>query len=93
MESAFGSLLRRLDAVREQVRAELSVKDRDSADQRTTLELWIGGLPRIVATSAEAELSHALSQVATAATAQLNETYARREPRNNRQRRDTIRGS
>ena len=49
-------IIGRLGQLREQADAELSVKDRDSADPKTTLEVTVPGLPKVVATSAEPEL-------------------------------------
>lgn len=53
--------LSRFDA--DQVELELSMKERDSASQRTVLEAWISGLPRFVATSTEEDLDKALTEV------------------------------
>ena len=75
------------------VEAEVSIKDRGSADTTTTLEVWVHGLPRLVATSSLADERAALNEVSAALVAQLNEASERREPMNNRQRRDTIRTS
>lgn len=75
------------------VEAEVSIKDRGSADTKTTLEVWVHGLPRMVATSSLADERAALNEVSAALVAQLNEASERREPMNNRQRRDTIRTS
>lgn len=53
--------LSRFDA--EQVELELSMKERDTASQRTVLEAWISGLPRFVATSTEQERDKAIVEV------------------------------
>jgi ribosome-associated translation inhibitor RaiA len=42
---------------------ELSVKERDGADQRVTLELWAAGIQRLVATSTRADMAAALQEV------------------------------
>ena len=41
---------------------ELSVKERDGADQRVTLELWNARRERLVATSSRADLRSALQE-------------------------------
>lgn len=82
-------IIGRLGQLREQAVAELSVKDRDSADPRTTLEVSVHGLPKIVATSAEAELRDALNEVSDVAVRQLRKQMERREAKGSR---DTIRG-
>lgn len=53
--------LSRWDA--EQVELELSVKERDTAQQKVVLECWISGQPKMVATSSETELQSALHDV------------------------------
>jgi hypothetical protein len=60
----FGRLERRLSRWEpSQVELELSVKDRDTPKQRMTLECWISGVPRIVATSADTDLQKAVVEV------------------------------
>lgn len=57
-------LERRLSRFRpEDVEMELSVKGRDTSEQRTVLEAWIAGLPRFVATSTELDRDKALKEV------------------------------
>lgn len=86
------SLNSRLRSFREdQVVLELSVKDRDTAGQHTTLEAIIAGFPRMVATSAEAEIHRALAEVRDDLVRQLNDAKTRHEPRNNKHLRDTTR--
>ena len=92
MEHALSQALNRLGRVRGNVEAEVSIKDRDSADPKTTFEVWIHGLPRLVSTSAEPEPRDALHEVGAHMVRQLTEMSERREPKNNRQRRDSIRG-
>ena len=82
-------IIGRLGQLREQADAELSVKDRDSADPRTTLEVTVHGLPKVVATSAEPELRDALNEVSDVAVRQLRKQMERREAKGSR---DTIRG-
>lgn len=84
-------IIGRLDQLREHSDAELSVKDRDSADPRTTLEVQVLGLPKLVATSSLPELRDALNEVSDTAVRQLRKQSERREPKSNRQRRDSIR--
>jgi len=63
-ELLFGRLERRLSRWQpEQVELELSVKDRDTSKQRMTLECWISGVPRIVATSSDTDLMKAVVEV------------------------------
>lgn len=74
------------------VELELSVKERGGRDQRTTLECWVAGLPRCVATSAERDLAAALAEVRDDLRRQLDDTLTRRAPATNRQlRRETHR--
>ena len=60
----FGKLARRLARWEpHQVELELSVKGRDTADQRTVLECWLPKAPRFVATSTEQSLDRAVGEV------------------------------
>lgn len=68
----------------EQVAMELSVKDRGTRGQRLTLECWIAGRPRLVASSADHDLDTAVRRVQEGMRRQLDDTATRREPRNNR---------
>ena len=70
---------------------ELSVKERGEASQRTVLEAWIAGQPRVVATSSEPDLGHALREVRDDLIRQLTDAKNRTEPRNNRSLRVTER--
>ncbi len=81
--------LARLDAQLARFRADhvdlaLSVKDRGTRGQRLTLECWIAGRPRLVASSADHDLDTAVSRVQEGMRRQLDDTATRREPRNNR---------
>lgn len=92
IETTLRQALQRLGALRGRgVEAELSVKDRDARGMKTTLEVWIHGLPRLVATSDQPELRDALNEVSDRTVAQLDQAVTRREPKNNRTRRSTIR--
>ncbi len=72
-----------------EVELVLSVKERDGADQKTTLEGWIAGAERVVATSSRTPLDQALTEVRDDLIRQLTDAKNRTEPRQNRQRRDT----
>ena len=68
----------------DQVRLELSVKERDGGDQRTTLEARLAGFPRLVATSRRTDLGQALAEVRDDMVRQVSYLKQAREPRNNR---------
>ncbi|MGB7819393.1 MAG: hypothetical protein WBL35_11795 [Ornithinibacter sp.] len=72
---------------------ELSVKDRDAPGMVTTLEAWIPGRKRLVATSQEADLRAGLNDCGDDLLRQFTRDTDRRTPMANRARRDTIRGS
>ncbi|MBY8850872.1 HPF/RaiA family ribosome-associated protein [Saccharothrix longispora] len=81
------SLGSRLRSFRDdQVDLEISLKDRDGAEQRVTLECWINRTPRLhlVATSTERDLAAALGEVRNELVRQVDEAKTRTEPRNNR---------
>ena len=60
----FGRLSNRLARWNpDQVSLELSVKDRNKRSQRTVLECWITGKPKLVATSSEQDLARAVAEV------------------------------
>jgi len=80
LEVLFGRLERRLAHWQpEQVELELSVKERDKPGQRTVLECWISGVPRMVATSNEADLDRAVIEVRDDLFRQLNRYLTKRE--------------
>jgi ribosome-associated translation inhibitor RaiA len=80
LEVLFGRLERRLSQWKpEQVELELSVKERDTPSQRTVLECWIAGVPRMVATSTERDLDKAVIEVRDDLFRQLNRYVTRRE--------------
>lgn len=68
----------------ETLELELSVKERGGADQRMTLECWISGRDRLVATSSRADFDAGLIEVRDDLMRQVNDSVTRREPRNNR---------
>lgn len=87
----FGKLDQRLRSFRPgSVDLLLSVKERDTASQRTTLEAWIGGFADLVATSSDERLPAALAEVRDDLIRQITDHKNRTEPRNNRHLRDTI---
>jgi ribosome-associated translation inhibitor RaiA len=67
---------------------EVSVKDREAAGQKVTLECWIAGRQKIVTTSGEEELLAALHDVRDDLRRRLNDAKTRQEPRNNRHLRE-----
>lgn len=72
------------------VELQLTVKERDTASQRTTLEAWIAGQPRLVATSVHANLDEALTEVREDLIRQIADAKNRTEPRNRRSLRRTL---
>jgi len=72
------------------VELSLSVKERDTPSQRTTLEAWIAGQPRVVATSARTDFDAALAEVRDDMVRQISDAKNRTEPRNNRVGRETL---
>jgi ribosome-associated translation inhibitor RaiA len=58
----------------------LTVKERETPSQRTTLEATIANWPRLVATSVRAGLDEALAEVGEELVRQLTEVKTRREP-------------
>jgi len=80
LEVLFGRLERRLSHwTPEQVELELSVKERGKPGQRTVLECWISGVPRMVATSTETDIDRAVVEVRDDLFRQLNRYVTRRE--------------
>lgn len=75
-----GALERRLERWQpEQVELELSVKERDSRQQRTVLECWLAGAPRFVATSTEQDLDKAVQEVRDDLRRQVNRFVEKKE--------------
>lgn len=72
------------------VELQLSVKERDTPSQRTTLEAWIAGQPRLVATSGRANLDEAMTEVREDLIRQITDAKNRTEPRNKRSLRRTL---
>lgn len=67
----------------------LTVKDRDNVSQKVTLEGWIAGTDRVVATSSRTPMERAVDEVRDDLIRQLTDAKNKTEPRQNRQRRDT----
>ena len=89
-----GKLDSRLGSFRpDDVDMELSVKERGKRQQKVTLECWLGGLPRVVGTGDDADLDQAVARARDEVIRQITDTLGRREPKANRQMRDTVRGS
>lgn len=68
---------------------ELTVKERATPSQHTTLEARIAGRSRLVATSTQADLALALTEVRDDLIRQVTDAKNRTEPRNNRRLRNT----
>jgi ribosome-associated translation inhibitor RaiA len=75
----------------DRVELEVSVKDRAARGQKVTMECWIAGRPKVVATSSEEDLGTALHQVRDELKRQLHEARSRKEPRHNRNLQDSPR--
>jgi len=72
------------------VELQLSVKERGAPSQRTSLEVWIAGRQRVVATSSRADFDGALAEVRDDLVRQLTDAKNRTEPRNNRLFRESL---
>ena len=89
--AAFGRLDDRLRSFAAgTVRLQLSVKERATPSQRTTLEVWIARQPRLVATSSRADFDGALAEVRDDLIRQITDAKNRTEPRNTRRGRETL---
>ncbi|MDO5504637.1 MAG: HPF/RaiA family ribosome-associated protein [Actinomycetia bacterium] len=93
ISDTFSQLLARIESSDRLWELELSVKDREAPGQHVTLEAWVPGKDRLVATSSEEDLRDALNDVAADVLRQFNRARERNTPRANRQKRDSIRGS
>jgi ribosome-associated translation inhibitor RaiA len=87
--AALGPRLRSFHPV--QVDLEISLKDRQGADQRVTLECSIRRTPslHLISTSSAPELAVALNDVRNGLIRQIDDAKTRTEPRNNRALRHT----
>jgi hypothetical protein len=76
----FGRLERRLSRWEpDQVELEISVKERDTPSQKTVLECWISGAPRVVGTSKEQDLDKAVVEVRDDVWRQVDRYITRQE--------------
>lgn len=71
------------------VELQLTVKERDTPSQRTTLEAWIDRRDRLVATSTLPGFDEAIAEVRNDLIRQITDAKTRTEPRNNRSLRQT----
>jgi ribosome-associated translation inhibitor RaiA len=67
------------------VQMDLTIKERDTLSQHTTLEAWITGQQRLVATSSHTVVDQALAEVRDDLIRQITDAKNRTEPRNNKQ--------
>jgi ribosome-associated translation inhibitor RaiA len=89
--AALGKLDERLRSFpADAVELQLSVKERGTSTQKTTLEAWIAGQPRLVATSTQTDLDAALIEVRDELIRQITDAKNRTEPRNSRAGRETL---
>ena len=88
----WAKLDQRLQSFRDRsIDLDLRVNERDTPSQHITLEVQIGGLKPLVATSSASSLKRALNEVRDEMIRQLTDAKTRREPRNNRKLRETAR--
>jgi hypothetical protein len=71
----------------EDVRLELSVKDRGGPEQQVKLEAWLPRLPPMVATSHHRDVDHALVEARKELIRQIEEEKDRHAPGKTRRRR------
>jgi ribosome-associated translation inhibitor RaiA len=71
----------------DQVDLEVSIKERDSPDQKVTLQAWLPGRVHLVATSHEREVDHALAEARKDLIRQIEDERSRRDPRERRKTR------
>ncbi|GLY07000.1 MULTISPECIES: HPF/RaiA family ribosome-associated protein [Actinoplanes] len=67
---------------------EISVKDRNAAGQKVTLECWISGRDKVVTTSSEDDLHAAIMDARDDLRRRLNDAKTKQEPRHNRHLRE-----
>ncbi|MBC7310648.1 MAG: HPF/RaiA family ribosome-associated protein [Actinomycetales bacterium] len=91
IESALAQLLARVATSDRLWELEISVKEREKPGQRVTLEAWVPGKERLVATSSLANLKDALNDVGADVLRQYNRA-AELASRDHRNKRETIRG-
>lgn len=90
---SWAALDQRLRSFRpESIDLQLTVKERGAPSQHTTLEAWIGGWPRLVATSKRTDFDAAIQEVRDDMIRLVSDAKQKTEPRNNRHLRDNGRG-
>lgn len=90
--ASWGALDQRLLSFRaDAVSLMLTMKERDTASQRTVLEAKVAGFDTFVATSTATDVDRALAEVRDDLIRQLTDAKNRSEPRHNRHLRETER--
>lgn len=92
IDSTLSQLLGRVSNSDRLWEMELSVKDREAPGQYVTLEAWVKGKERFVATSQLENLRDALNDVGSDVLRQFNKARDRATPKANRRKRESIRG-
>ena len=64
----------------ERVDLRVSVKERETLNQRVTLEIWVPGCNPLIANSHERNIDHALIEVRKVIVREIEEERSRREP-------------
>lgn len=75
----------------DQVELILTIKERDTPSQKTTLEALIAGWPRMASTSHHVQFDRALNEVRDDMIRLISDAKNKHEPRNNKHLRDTTR--
>src|SRR5690606_26071487 len=91
IEATLSQLLTRAATSERLWEMELSVKEREKPGQQVTLEAWVPGEERLVATSSLENLRDALNDVGADIITQFNKAKDRAS-RDHRNKRETIRG-
>jgi hypothetical protein len=68
----------------DQLDLEVSVKDRDGPEQKVTLNAFMAGWPRMVATASDRDLGRALGAVKRELVRQIDERRDQRKPDHNK---------
>jgi ribosome-associated translation inhibitor RaiA len=64
----------------EQIALQAAVKDRDTNEQKVTLEVLLPGLPPLVASAADRDINHALIEARKELIRQIEDAKDRQEP-------------
>lgn len=88
LEATLSQLVNRIRTSDRAWELDLSVKDREAPGQYVSLEAWIPGKDRLVATSSEAELRDALNDVGADLLRQFDRARERSADRARRKRSD-----